>query len=81
MITDIDKQTALILIDLQNAIVNAQLAHPVAEILKNANKLCDVFRDKKLPVIIVNVNPQSAPWTKSRKDSKTSPIPQDDEWC
>jgi nicotinamidase-related amidase len=63
MITAIDKQTALILIDLQKAVVQMPLAHPVQPVLKNAAKLVDAFHKANLPVVIVNVNPAGATWT------------------
>lgn len=69
MITTLDKITALILIDLQNMVVQLPLAHPVKEILQNASKLAKAFRKGGLPVVIVNVNPAGAAWTKTRKES------------
>lgn len=70
MITALDKNTALILIDLQNSIVAAPMAHPVETILNNANELIAAFRNKGLPVVVVNVNPAGAAWTKARKEAK-----------
>ncbi len=69
MVTAIDKQTALVLIDLQKAVVKLPLAKPVSEILSNAAKLLHAFRAAGLPVVIVNVNPAGARWTKARKDA------------
>lgn len=69
MITELDKNTALVLIDLQNMIVGLPLAHPVKGILDNSAKLVAAFREAGLPIVIVNVNPENAAWTKSRKDS------------
>lgn len=68
MITELDKKTALILIDLQKGIVGFPLAHPVEGILTNAAKLVDAFRKAGLPIVYVNVNPAGAKWTTSRKD-------------
>ena len=68
MITALDKNTALILIDLQNGVAGLSLAHPVADILANAGKLVAAFRKAGLPIVIVNVNPAGAAWTKVRKD-------------
>lgn len=71
MITALDKNTALILIDLQNAIVSSpSLAHPVTDVLHHVNELIDAFRKKNLPIVIVNVNPKNAAWTKARKEAK-----------
>ena len=70
MITTLDKNTALVLIDLQKNIVQFPLAKPVAGILENAARLVEAFHKAALPVVIVNVNPTGAAWTKVRKDSK-----------
>jgi nicotinamidase-related amidase len=71
MITAIDKNTALILIDLQKGIVAYPATHPIENILANAAKLVDAFHKAGQPVVIVNVNPSGA-WTRSRK----TPTPQ-----
>ena len=67
MITAIDKQTALVLIDLQKGIVKAELAHPVQQVIENAAQLVAAFRKAGLPVVLVNVNPAGA-WLQARKD-------------
>jgi nicotinamidase-related amidase len=69
MITKLDKNTALILIDLQNMVVELPLVHPIKDILQNCNQLAKAFRKAGLPVVIVNVNPGGAAWTKARKES------------
>ena len=73
MITKIDKNTALVLIDLQKGIVSSPTAHPVNEILKNTARLIDAFHMHSLPVVVVNVNPKDALWTKTRKEISTVP--------
>ncbi len=50
MITVIDKNTALVLIDLQNSTVASPVAHPVHEVLNNVNQLLTAFRKKGLPL-------------------------------
>jgi nicotinamidase-related amidase len=57
MITAIDKNTALVLIDLQNGIVKMQMAHPLNEVLEKAALLVEVFRKANLPIVAVNVSP------------------------
>ncbi|HWZ22938.1 MAG TPA: isochorismatase family protein [Cytophagaceae bacterium] len=70
MITEIDKNTALILIDLQKGVLAIpSLLHPLKDILENSTLLIDAFRKTGLPIVIVNVNPAGASWTKARKDS------------
>jgi nicotinamidase-related amidase len=54
-LSTLDPNTALIVIDLQNAIVNRQLAHPSAGVVRNARTLADAFRRHGLPVVLVNV--------------------------
>lgn len=80
MITELDKNTALVLIDLQNAIVAAPLTHPIDDILKNVNELIAAFRKKNLPIVIVNVNPSGAAWTKTRKEAKPTSFGNSPDW-
>jgi len=54
-LTTLDPKTALIVIDLQKGIANANLVHPIADILANTRTLLDVFRANNLPVVLVNV--------------------------
>ena len=68
MITALDKQTALILIDLQNGIVNVPRIHPKEALLTKVKELIDAFRKAALPIVIVTVNPTNAAWMKSRKE-------------
>lgn len=54
---DLDpKQSALVLIDLQQGVVGRPLApHSAADVVKNAARLAARFRDLKAPVVLVNV--------------------------
>ncbi len=54
-LTTLDSNTALIVIDLQKGIVNGNFIHPIGEIIARTRVLIDVFRAKKLPVVLVNV--------------------------
>jgi nicotinamidase-related amidase len=54
-LTALDRQTALILIDLQKGIVALPTAHPTSEVLKHAGTPADAFRRHGLPVVLVNV--------------------------
>ena len=78
MITALDKNAALVLIDFQNMVVETPVAHSVDDVLNNANKLIAAFRNKNLPVVIVNVKPKDAAWLKSRKDVKMPAFPNDE---
>lgn len=54
-ITTLDPNTALIVIDLQKGIVSLPCAHPTSEVVERASKLIDAFRQKALPIVLVNV--------------------------
>lgn len=55
-VTTLDRQTALVVIDLQKGIAVPPRAHPVDGVLQNTRRLLDIFRRKSLPVALVNVN-------------------------
>jgi nicotinamidase-related amidase len=59
MITALDKNTALVLIDLQNSVVAMPVAHSIKNVLSNVNMLIDVFRKRNLPIVAVNVKPSA----------------------
>lgn len=73
MITALDRNTALVLIDLQNGILQIPLATPVTEIIHNAVKLVAAFRKANLPVVIVNVDPAAFSKLPIRKDEGPGP--------
>jgi nicotinamidase-related amidase len=73
MVTELDKKTALVLIDLQKSVVQYQFAKPVKEILENVIELVNAFRKAALPVVLVNVDTSGAAWLKTRKDSISAP--------
>ena len=53
-LTTLDSKTALIVVDLQNAILAYPVAHPSAEVIARAAELADAFRSRGLPVVLVN---------------------------
>ncbi len=69
MITALDENTALVLIDLQNGVIKLPPADVVNDILQNVVKLVDAFHIAGLPVIVVNVNPAYSKFSTSRKDA------------
>ncbi|CAM4047688.1 Nicotinamidase-related amidase [Pedobacter westerhofensis] len=77
MITQLDPKTALVLIDLQKGIAALPVAHPAADIVAKSAELIAAFRNKKLPVVIVNVNPLGAKWTQTRVEESTAPKGED----
>jgi nicotinamidase-related amidase len=54
-VTKIDPKTALIVVDLQKGIVGFPTAHPVAGVIQQSAALADAFRQRGLPVVLVNV--------------------------
>lgn len=54
-LTELDKNVALIVIDLQKGIVGFPTAEPAGEIIARAAKLARAFRERGLPVVLVNV--------------------------
>lgn len=77
MITALDPKTALVLIDMQNAIAAIKGAHHFDGIVEKSKQLIDSFREKDLPIVFVNVNPIGSVWTKSR--TEVSQMPKDEE--
>lgn len=55
-LTTLDEKLALIVVDLQKGIVGLPTAHPTDAVVKNAAVLADAFRQRKLPVVLVNVD-------------------------
>ena len=46
--TQLDPKTALIVVDLQKIVASMPAAHPFPEVLKNAGRLADAFRQHDL---------------------------------
>lgn len=74
MITSIDENSALILIDFQYMNTRRELVHPALEVLTHAARLAKAFRRHDQLVVVVNVNPFNAPWMKTRKEPQ-APMP------
>ena len=55
-LTQLDPVSALIVIDLQKGIVGFPVAHPIAEIVGKSAQLARAFRERGLPVVLVNVS-------------------------
>jgi len=54
-LTKLDDVCALITIDLQKGIAGMPMAHPAAEIIDRSARLARAFRERGLPVVLVNV--------------------------
>lgn len=55
-LTKLDKTSALVVIDLQKGIVGFPTVHPVSEIIARSAELARAFRERGLPVVLVNVS-------------------------
>lgn len=54
-LTKLDSKAALIVIDLQKGVVALPTIHPVGEIIDRAAQLARAFRERAMPVVLVNV--------------------------
>lgn len=55
-LTKLDSTAALIVIDLQKGILSMPTVHPASEIVDRAAQLARAFRERGLPVVLVNVS-------------------------
>jgi nicotinamidase-related amidase len=55
-LTILDDVSALIVIDLQKGVASMPLLHPVGEIINRTVQLASAFRQRGLPVVLVNVS-------------------------
>src|ERR1700761_4933069 len=76
-LTTIDPGTALIIIDLQKGIVALPVVHPIDGVIAHAQKLARAFRERGLPVVLVNVT-GGAP---GRTEQPRGAIPRDGGWA
>ncbi|HEV7777921.1 MAG TPA: isochorismatase family protein [Luteibacter sp.] len=77
MATQLDRKTALVVIDMQKGIVGLPIAHPAADIVAQVAKLTRAFREKGLPVVLVNVT-GGAP---GRTDAGPRALPPATDWA
>jgi nicotinamidase-related amidase len=54
-LTKLDTAAALIVIDLQKGIIGLPTVHPASEIIGRAARIARAFRERGLPVVLVNV--------------------------
>jgi nicotinamidase-related amidase len=54
-LTQLDTAAALVVIDLQKGIIGLPAVHPIGEIVGRAARLARAFRERGLPVVLVNV--------------------------
>jgi nicotinamidase-related amidase len=75
-LTTVDPTAALIVIDVQKGIVALPTVHPTAEIVSRSAQLARAFRERGLPVVLVNVT-ASAP---GRTDTSRPKFSFPDDW-
>jgi nicotinamidase-related amidase len=54
-VTALDPTSALIVIDLQKGVIGLPLAHPAEDVVARTTDLLRAFRERGLPVVLVNV--------------------------
>src|ERR1700753_724753 len=54
-ISALDEKSALLVVDLQKGIAGLPTAHPMADVGASAVTLADAFRERGLPVVVINV--------------------------
>jgi nicotinamidase-related amidase len=75
-LTVLDPNTALIVVDLQKGIVGLPLAHSIDGVIRQARALALAFRERGLPVVLVNVD-GVAP---GRTEQPRFAVPHDKGW-
>jgi nicotinamidase-related amidase len=73
--TTLDPNTALIIVDLQKGLIGLPVIHPIGDIIERARALADAFRERGLPVVLVNVA-GGAPGRTEQPPRQTGPRPE-----
>jgi nicotinamidase-related amidase len=55
-ISALDPKTALLVVDLQKGIVGLPTVHPIDGVIRNSVALIEAFRERRLPVVLINVD-------------------------
>ncbi len=74
-LTTLDPNTALIIVDLQKGLVGLPTIHPIGDVIARARALAEAFRERGLPVVLVNVA-GGAPG-RTERPPQTRPLPED----
>jgi nicotinamidase-related amidase len=53
--TELDPNTALLVVDLQKGGVGMPMAHPIEDVIANTASLIESFHEHQLPVVLINV--------------------------
>ena len=76
-LTQLDPNTALIIVDLQKGLMGAPFLHPIGDVVARSCALADRFRTLGLPVVLVNVA-GTAPGRTEQPPRHAKPLPP--EW-
>jgi nicotinamidase-related amidase len=76
-LTKLEEIAALIVVDLQKGIVGIPTVHPVNEIIDRTARLARAFRDRGLPVVLVNVTGAAPGRTEAGRRTFSFP----DDWA
>ena len=72
-LTLLDAAYALVVIDLQKGIAGLQTVHPAAEIIERSARLAGAFRERGLPVVLVNVTGRAPGRTDAARPAPSFP--------
>ncbi len=75
-VTKLDDTCALIAIDLQKGVVGLPAVHPISEIVDRSARLARAFRERDLPVVLVNVSGRAP----GRTDAETPKFSLPADW-
>jgi nicotinamidase-related amidase len=75
MTIELEQTPALVVIDLQSAVVGIQGAHPMEQIVANSARLAEAFRAQGLPVVLVNVDGTAPGRTERNKSGGSRTLP------
>ncbi len=54
-LTTLDPKTALLVVDLQKGLINSSFIHPIADVIERNRVLLAAFRQRALPIVLLNV--------------------------
>jgi len=72
----LDPNVALVVIDLQKGIVGVPTVHPAQEIVSRTARIARAFRERRLPVVLVNVTGMAP----GRSDTGSASIKRPEGW-
>ena len=73
-LTALDPNTALIIVDLQKGIVGSAFIHPIDKVVEQSRALLKAFRERGLPVVLVNVAGGAPGRTERPRHSEPFPV-------